>query len=334
MILKKTRITDDQQLYNVKYKWAYELLEKAISNTWFPHEVMLDEDMADWKKMTNDEKEAITVFMGFFNPSEFMVNQSIIMGMFPYISAPEARMYLTRQLWEEVNHSMSFNYVINTFAIDRDKAFKAHTQIPAVKAKEDFFVHYIKSMSEGNIDVDSVEGKQTFVKNVVATNIIMEGILFYGGFMFALSFRQRNLMRNFASLIDWVARDEAVHLQFGMDLILTILDENPEIVTSAFASEIKEMILHAVNLERAYNETMLPNGILGISSEYVNKYIEYVADRRLEELSLGKHFNTPNPAKWMSAANDTFQLVNFFEAINTSYQVNGKHTAASQNLAA
>ena len=48
------------------------------------------------------------------------------------------------------------------------------------------------------------------------------------------------------------------------------------------------------------------------------------ADRRLEELGFETHFNVANPAKWMATANDTLQLVNFFESINTSYEVNSK----------
>ena len=82
---------------------------------------------------------------------------------------------------------------------------------------------FIKRMTEQTLDITTVEGKQDFVRNLVAYNIILEGIWFYSGFMVALSFRQRNLLRNFGSLIDWVVRDESLHLKFGMNLILTCL---------------------------------------------------------------------------------------------------------------
>ncbi|MCL8018158.1 ribonucleotide-diphosphate reductase subunit beta, partial [Streptomyces sp. AS02] len=86
-----------------------------------------------------------------------------------------------------------------------------------------------------------------------AYNIILEGIWFYSGFMVALSFRQRNLLRNFGSLIDWVVRDESLHLKFGMNLILTVLEENPEIATDEFAAEIHDMIVQGVEMEEQYN---------------------------------------------------------------------------------
>jgi ribonucleoside-diphosphate reductase beta chain len=194
--------------------------------------------------------------------------------------------------------------------------------------KEEFQVRFIKRMTEETLDITTTEGKKDFIRNLIAYNIILEGILFYSGFMVALSFRQRNLLRNFGSLMDWVIRDESLHLQFGINLILTVLEENPELQDEEFANEIRNMILGAVEMEEAYNRDLLPKGILGLNADYVNQYVKYLADRRLEELGFDAHYNVSNPAKWMATANDTLQLVNFFEATNTSYEVNAKGTTA------
>lgn len=321
MLLQKVKLTDDPQLDEIKYPWAYELLQQAVANTWFPHEVPLMEDLADWNKMTEEEVQAVTLFMSFFNPAEFRVNQSITRGMLPYISAPEVIMYLTRQMWEEVNHSMTFEFVLKTFPIDRDKAFKAHVDLPSMHAKEQFLLEHVEALQNGEIDIESVEGLQNFVKNLVATNIITEGIWFYSGFMLGLSFRQRSKLRNFAALINWVMRDESLHLKFGMNFVLSILEENPQINTPEFAEEIRNMILKAVELEEAYNKDLIPNGIIGLNAEYINKYVRYITDRRLEELGFEAHYKESNPAKWMGTANDALELVNFFEVVNTNYEV-------------
>ena len=90
---------------------------------------------------------------------------------------------------------------------------------------------------------------------------------------------------------------------------------------AAFAQEIAGIIVEGVNLETAYNKDLFPRGILGLNADYVNQYVQYVADRRLEELGLGKHYNVSNPAKWMATSTDVFELVNFFEAQNTNYEV-------------
>lgn len=319
-----TGIQEGLLLKPVKYQWAMDLYDQAVANTWFPNEIQLGEDLADFKKMSPDEQHALTFLMSFFNPSELIVNKALAFGVYPYLKAPEAHLYLAKQMWEEANHCMSFEYVLETFPVDRAKIYEQHVSVPEIVAKEAFETKYIRRMAEDRLDIETVEGKQDFVRNLVAYSVIMEGIWFFSGFMVALSFRQRNLLRNWGSLIDWIVRDESLHLKFGINLVLTVLEENPEIATEEFVAEVHQMILDAVEMEIAYNKAQFPNGILGLNSEYVSQYTKFIADRRLEELGFPPHYNATNPAKWMATANDTLQLVNFFEATNTSYESNAK----------
>ena len=310
----------------VRYQWAMDLYDQAVANTWFPNEIQLGEDIADFKKMTDEERHALEFLMSFFNPSELIVNKALAFGVYPYVNAPEAHLYLAKQMWEEANHCMSFEYVRETFPVDRETIYAQHVDSPEIARKEEFQTKFIKRMTEETLDINTVEGKQDFVRNLIAYNIIMEGIWFYSGFMVALSFRQRNLLRNYASLIDWVVRDESLHLKFGINLILTVLEENPEIATSEFVEEVRNMIIEAVEMEIDYNKAQFPKGILGLNAEYVSQYVKYLADRRFEELGFEPNYNVTNPAKWMATANDTLQLVNFFESTNTSYEVNATAT--------
>lgn len=319
-----TGIQDGLLLKPIRYQWAYDLYNQAVANTWFPHEVQLGEDLADFARMTAEERHAVTFLMSYFNPNELLVNKALAFGVYPYINAPEGHLYLAKQMWEEANHCMAFEYVLETFPIDRDEAYGAHVDIPSMAAKEAFEVKFIERMAATQLDITSTEGKRDFVRNLVAYNVVLEGIWFYSGFMVALSFRQRNLLRNFGSLIDWIVRDESLHLKFGINLILTVLEENPDLQTQEFAEEIRQMILDAVEMESAYNRDLLPRGILGLNADYINTYVQYLADRRLEELGFEPHWGVSNPAKWMATANDTLQLVNFFESINTSYEVDAK----------
>ena len=319
-----TGISEGLLLKPIRYQWAYDLYNQAVSNTWFPHEVQLDQDLADFKRMTDDEKHAVTFLMSYFNPNELLVNKALAFGVYPYLRAPEAHLYLAKQMWEEANHCVAFEYVLETFPIDRSEAYDAHVSVPSMRAKEDFEVGCIRRMTQETLDINTTEGKRDFVRNLVAYNVILEGIWFYSGFMVALSFRQRNLLRNFGSLIDWIVRDESLHLKFGINLILTVLEENPDLQTPEFAAEIEQMIVSAVDMEVAYNQDLLPTGILGLNSSYINTYVRYLADRRLEELGFEPRFRVTNPAKWMATANDTLQLVNFFESINTSYEVDAR----------
>jgi ribonucleoside-diphosphate reductase beta chain len=312
---------EDMNLHPIRYQWAYDLYQQAVRNTWFPHEIALGEDVRDFQGMTPDEQHAVKFLMAFFNPAELIVNRSIALGVYPYLKAPEAHLYLAKQMWEEANHCVSFEYVLQTFGFDRDSIFSIHLEVPSMKAKEDYINRFVKSMTEDNLDIESDEGKRSFIRNLVATNIVMEGVWFYSGFMVALSFRQRNQLRNFGSMISWVLRDESLHLKFGINLVTEILAENASVVTQEFADEIREIIIQGVDLEVNYNTDLFPRGILGLNAEYVNQYVMYVADRRLEELGFEAHYNVSNPAKWMATATDVHELVNFFEAQNTSYEV-------------
>jgi len=321
-----TGIREGLLLKPVTYPWAYDLYNQAVANTWFPNEIQLGEDLADLARMSADERHALTFLMSYFNPNELLVNKALAFGVYPYVNAAECHLYLAKQMWEEANHCMAFEYVLETFPIDRQQAYAAHVNVPSMAAKEEFEVRFIRRMTEQTLDIDTLEGKRDFVRNLVAYNVILEGIWFYTGFMVALSFRQRNLLRNFGSLIDWIVRDESLHLKFGINVILTVLEENPDLQTEEFAAEIRQMILDAVAMEEAYNRDLLPNGILGLNADYINGYVRYLADRRLEELGFEPVHGNANPAKWMAAANDTLQLVNFFEATNTSYEVNARAT--------
>ncbi len=313
---------EDFNLYPSRCPWARSLYDQAIANTWFPHEIALKEDLEDWQKMTEDEKHAVSFIMAFFNPAELIVNRVLALGVYPYLKSAECHLYLAKQMWEEANHCVAFEYVLETFPLDRKSLYAAHIETPSMKAKEDYVNKYMKRMTDENYDVATVAGKKDFIRNLVAYNIVMEGIWFYSGFMVMLSFRQRNRLRNFGSMINWVLRDESLHLKFGINLALTILEENPDLLSESFAQEIKEIIIEGVLLETKYNRDLFPNGILGLNADYVNQYVQYVADRRLEELGLSSYYRVNNPAKWMSAATDVYELVNFFESQNTSYEVN------------
>ena len=315
-------LRDGLQLKPIRYQWAYDLYNQAVSNTWFPNEVQLVQDLADFEKLSDEETHALKTVISYLNPNELLINKSLAFGIYPYVNAAEAHLYLSKQMWEEANHFMTFEYIIETFPFDREEIYSAGVGKKSLADKAAFQNKHLEIMLSKDLDINTTEGKKDFVRSLVAYNIVLEGIWFYSGFMVGMSFRQRNLLRNVGSLLDWITRDENLHLTFGINLLLTILEENPDLQTEEFAGEIRSLILEAVRLEEAYNNDMLPHGILGLNADYVNQYVKFMTDRRLEELGFEPEFNVSNPAKWMAAANDTLELVNFFESTNTSYEVN------------
>jgi ribonucleoside-diphosphate reductase beta chain len=151
----------------------------------------------------------------------------------------------------------------------------------------------------------------------------MEGIFFYAGFVMMLSFMRQNKMVGIGEQFQFILRDESVHLAFGTDLITTLIAENPEIWTKELQDTIVANIKRAVELESDYARDCLPRGILGLNAEAVIQYVQYVADRRLERLSLPTQYNVENPFPWMSEIIDLKKEKNFFETRVTEYQSGG-----------
>src|SRR3989338_9973212 len=152
MLIGKPSPTD-MNLHPLNYKWAYDLYNQAVRNTWFPHEIALKEDLEDFEKMTEDERHAVMFLMAFFNPAELIVNRSIALGMYPYLKAPEAHLYLAKVMWEEANHCVAFEYVLQTFPFDREKIFSVHLEMPSMKAKEEYVFKYLWRMTETILEI-------------------------------------------------------------------------------------------------------------------------------------------------------------------------------------
>src|SRR3954464_8010195 len=117
--------------------------------------------------MTEDERHAVKFLMSFFNPAELIVNRSIALGVYPYLKSAECHLYLAKQMWEEANHCVSFEYVLETLPLDRNTVFNTHLETPSMKAKEDFANYYLKRMTDDTYDVTTVEGKKDFIRNLI-----------------------------------------------------------------------------------------------------------------------------------------------------------------------
>ena len=182
---------------------------------------------------------------------------------------------------------------------------------------------YTEGILDPNFETVTMQGKQRLLENLIAFYVVTEGIFFYSGFVMMLSFGRQNRIPGTCEQIQYILRDESVHMNFGVDLINTIVAENPEAWTPLFQQSIIERVKQAVELECEYARECLPGGILGLNTELLREYIQYIADRRLERLHLGKIYNASNPFPWMSEVIDLKKEKNFFETRVTEYQTGG-----------
>ena len=316
---------DVNQLMPLKYKWAWEHYINGCANNWMPSEVSMQRDIEMWKsdELSDDERLVIMRNLGFFSTGESLVGNNIVLAIFRQVTNAECRQYLLRQAFEEAVHTHTFHYIVESLNLDEREVFNMYHEIPSIKAKDDFEMNLTGSMMDPDFTTDTLEGKRDFIKNLVGFYVIMEGIFFYSGFAMILSMLRQNRMVGIGEQFQYILRDETIHLNFGIDLINGIREENPEIWSDAFEGEVLELIREAVELEIAYAEDCLPNGILGLNAALFRDYVQYVADRRLERIGMNKEYGSSNPFEWMSETIDLPKEKNFFESRVTEYQTGG-----------
>ncbi|AHK63410.1 ribonucleotide-diphosphate reductase subunit beta [Chlamydia avium] len=316
---------DVNQLVPIKYKWAWEHYLNGCANNWLPTEVPMARDIALWKSadLSEDERRVILLNLGFFSTAESLVGNNIVLAIFKHITNPEARQYLLRQAFEEAVHTHTFLYICESLGLEASEVFNAYNERASIKAKDDFQMYLTQDIVDPNFSTDSLEGLRKFIKNLVGYYIIMEGIFFYSGFVMILSFHRQNKMTGIGEQYQYILRDETIHLNFGIDLINGIKEENPEVWTQELQNEIVDLIERAVDLEIDYARDCLPRGILGLKSSMFIDYVRHIADRRLERIGLRPIYNAKNPFPWMSETIDLNKEKNFFETRVTEYQTSG-----------
>jgi len=316
---------DVNQLMPLKYHWAWEHYLNGCANHWMPTEVPMAKDIELWKsnRLTDGERLLIMRNLGFFSTAESLVGNNIVLAIFRHITNPEARQYLLRQAFEEAIHTHTFHYIVESLALDEREIFNMYNEIPSIARKDAFEMKITAQILEPGFSTDTISGAQKFLENLIGYYIIMEGLFFYSGFAMILSLHRQNKMTGIGEQFQYILRDETIHLNFGIDLINTVKEENPELWTVEFQQYVIDLIDEAVELEIAYAQDCLPNGVLGLNAKMFDDYVRHVADRRLERIGLKARYKTPNPFPWMSETIDLAKEKNFFETQVNEYQNSG-----------
>jgi ribonucleoside-diphosphate reductase beta chain len=294
----------------------------AIKNTWTVEEVDFASDVDDLRKLGPGERHLIERLVAFFATGDSIVANNLVLNLYKHLNAPEARMYLSRQLYEEALHVQFYLTLLDTYVPDpeaRARAFSAVEHIPSIAKKAQFCFHWIDSI-QGLNRLDSQLDRRTFLKNVIAFAACIEGLFFFAAFAYVYYLRSRGLLHGLATGTNWVFRDESAHMEFAFSVVRTIRSEEPDLVDATFIAEVRQMLREAVECETQFAEDLLGKGLVGLSVQDVRGYLEYIADQRLGQLELPPIYGTKNPLAFMDLQ-DVQELTNFFERRVSSYQV-------------
>ncbi len=313
----------DLTLRPMRYPAFYEMYRAAIKNTWTVEEVDFSTDLVDLHhRLLPAERHLVNRLVAFFATGDSIVANNLVLNLYRHVNAPEARMYLSRQLYEEALHVQFYLTLLDTYIPDlaqRERAFAAVRTIPSIAAKAQFSLHWIDSLHHlDRLDTDAKQ--RQFLLNLIAFACGIEGLFFFAAFAYVYFMRSKGLLNGLASGTNWVFRDESCHMAFALEVIETVRREKPALFDEHLEAQIVRMLEEAVGCELVFAEDLLSGGIPGLSTRDMRRYLEYVADQRLANLRIPKRFGSRNPFAFMELQ-DVQELSNFFERRVSAYQV-------------
>lgn len=312
----------DLTLRPMRYPRFYERFRDAIKNTWTVEEVDLHNDLKDLARLAPAERHMVGRLVAFFATGDTIVANNLVLNLYQHVNSPEARLYLSRQLFEEAVHVQFYLTLLDTYVpdeVERHEAFTAIERIPSIHRKAEFCFRWIDS-AFGLDRLETREQRRTFLLNLICFAACIEGLFFYGAFAYVYFLRSRGLLNGLASGTNWVFRDESLHMAFAFDVVETVRREEPDLFDAELASQVVGMLREAVDCEAQFAEDLLGGGVAGLSVDDMRGYLEHVADRRLAQLGMPPTYGTPNPLAFMDLQ-DVQELANFFERRVSAYQV-------------
>lgn len=306
----------------MRYPDFFERYRAAIKNTWTVEEVDFTTDVNDLRQMTAAEKHLVQRLVAFFATGDSIVANNLVLNLYRHINAPEARMYLSRQLYEEALHVQFYLTLLDTYIPDhaeRERAFSAIDHIPSIKQKAAFCLRWLHHTSELS-QLTSQADRRRFLLNLICFAACIEGLFFFAAFAYVYYLRSRGLLHGLAAGTSWVFRDESAHMDFAYAVVRTVKAEEPALLDEAMQRDIVAMIEEAVACETQFAEDLLSGGVVGLSVRDIREYLEFCADQRLQSLGLSKRYGTKNPLPFMELQ-DVQEVTNFFERRVSAYQV-------------
>ena len=288
-------------IFPIEHNDIWEFYKQHQAAFWTAEEVDLSNDIRDWQNLTDNERYFIKNILSFFASSDGIVNENLAENFLKEVQYPEAKFFYGMQIAMENIHSLMYSLLIDTYISNHQEkieSFRALEYLPAVQKKAKWALDWIENSS--------------FQERLVAFAAV-EGIFFSGSFCSIFWIKSRGLMQGLCNANTLIFKDENLHCDFAIHLI------NKHIVDKPSESRIKEIILSALEIEKEFITESLPVSLIGMNSNLMKQYLEFVTDGLLVKFGCKKEFNVEQPFKFMEQiAVET--KGNFFESRTMEYQ--------------
>jgi len=295
-------------LFPIKHSEIWDMYKKSMACFWTAEEIDLYQDLDDWKSLSKQEKHYVSHILAFFSASDGIVNENLAQRFYNDVQLPEARAFYGFQMAMENIHAETYGLLIDTYIKDESEKnylFNAIDNIPCIKKKADWALKWIY-------------GNDDFALRLLAFAAI-EGIFFSGSFCSIFWLKKRGLMPGLTFSNELISRDEGLHTDFACLLY------NKYIIDKPSPEKVKALISEAVEFEQEFITEALPVSLIGMNSEMMKSYIEFVADRLMWQLGYSEIYGAKNPFDWMELISLQGKT-NFFEKRVSEYQKAGVMT--------
>ena len=288
-------------IFPIEHNDIWEFYKQHQAAFWTAEEVDLSNDIRDWQNLTDNERYFIKNILSFFASSDGIVNENLAENFLKEVQYPEAKFFYGMQIAMENIHSLMYSLLIDTYisnAQEKMESFRALEHLPAVQKKATWAVNWIENAS--------------FQERLVAFAAV-EGIFFSGSFCSIFWLKSRGLMQGLCNANTLIFKDENLHCDFAIHLINNHVENKPS------EARIKEILLSALEIEKEFITESLPVSLIGMNSNLMKQYLEFVTDGLLVKFGCKKEFNVEQPFKFMEQiAVET--KGNFFESRTVEYQ--------------
>ena len=282
-------------LFPIEHDDIWQMYKKQVDCFWRAEEIDLTKDVDDWNRLDKEEQYYISMILAFFAASDGIVLENLALRFMGDVQVSEARAFYGFQIAMENIHSQVYSLLIDTYIKDeehKERLFNAIDTFPCIKKKADWARKWI------------ADNRSSFATRLVAFACI-EGIFFSGAFCSIFWLKKRGLMPGLTFSNELISRDEALHTEFAI-LLYTKLQKKIN------KSRIYEIVREAVEIETEFICEALPCRIIGMNSDLMTQYIQFVADRLCLQLGYDKIYGTANPFPFMELIS-LESKTNFFE---------------------
>jgi ribonucleoside-diphosphate reductase beta chain len=310
------------QVAPLKHPWAQELFKTMQRNNWMPEEVPMGEDVEQWRRddfLTENERRVFKRALAFVSNLDGIQTENLTTNVVRQVTSPEVKLALVRQAYEEALHVHSYATMVEALGFDPDEIYGMYKKDLELYTKNKYVLDSFSEVSKVDFKTGSFKTDQDFLEACMA-NIVLEGIYFYSAFLVFYVLRRNQKMPGSAQMIQFINRDEDLHLQIFINMFNTIIEEQPELWTDEMKERAKNIVLGAYEHELDWGKSCIQEGILGLTPENLEQYLQMVSDTRLKQVGLPKVFNATNPFPWIDEITQNSMIeTNFFEGTVREY---------------